>query len=169
MLVAGRLGVTLPLAAAILAFVINPDWMAWSAMGIPTWLRWAGVFLGAASIPGVYWILTALGTNVSETVLVKPKHELVTTGPYRWVRHPLYTVGLTLLLALALVAANLVLLLFVAVVAVLIRFVVIPREEAVLVGRFGSRYRRYMSRAGRLLPRAFSRHDGSVRGSSPGC
>lgn len=153
--VALRAVVTLPLLAAIVTYVINPRWMAWSAFNAPDWLRVAGAALGILSIPAVYWVLTSLGKNVSETVLTKPHHELVTAGPYRWIRHPLYTTGLTLLLAVGLMAANVVLLLFALLAAILIRYVVIPREEAALERRFGDEYRRYTLRTGRLLPRVF--------------
>ncbi len=154
-LVALRAVVTLPLLAAIVTYVINPRWMAWSAFNAPDWLRLAGVALGIVSIPSVYWVLASLGKNVSETVLTKPNHELVTAGPYRWIRHPLYATGLTLLLAVGLMAANVVLLLFAVLAAILIRYVVIPREEAALERRFGDEYRRYTMRTRRLLPRVF--------------
>ncbi len=150
-----RAVVTLPLLAAIVTYVINPRWMAWSAFNAPDWLRLAGVALGILSIPSVYWVLASLGKNVSETVLTKPNHELVTAGPYRWIRHPLYATGLTLLLAVGLMAANVVLLLFAVLAAILIRYVVIPREEAALERRFGDEYRRYTMRTRRLLPRVF--------------
>ena len=48
----------------------------------PASLRWIGVALGVCVVPAVHWLLTALGPNVSETVLVKERHELVTSaGP----------------------------------------------------------------------------------------
>ena len=103
-------------------------------------------------MPSVYWVLTTLGSNVSETVLTKERHELVTSGPYRWVRHPLYTTGIALFLGIGLMAANAFLLLwsFVALAGVLL--VVIPREETALVERFGEEYRSYRARTGALLP-----------------
>jgi len=155
--IALRALIALPLFGGILAYVINPRWMAWSALHLPEWLRVVGVVLGAATVPGVYWVLTSLGKNVSETVLTKPTHELVTTGPYRWIRHPLYTTGLALLLAVGLMAANVALLLLTALAATLIRFVVIPPEEAALQRRFGAGYQHYAMRTGRLLPRVFER------------
>jgi protein-S-isoprenylcysteine O-methyltransferase Ste14 len=150
--VALRVFVTLPLLGAIVTYVLNPDWMAWSAFAAPTWMRWGGVVLGVLAIPTVYWVLQSLGSNVSETVLTKANHELVTVGPYRWVRHPLYATGLTLLVAVGLMAANAVLLLFALLASFLIRLVVIPREEAALEQQFGEEYRRYMMQTGRLLP-----------------
>jgi protein-S-isoprenylcysteine O-methyltransferase Ste14 len=150
--VAARTIVNLPLLVAIVTYLLNPRWMEWSAFNAPGWMRWSGVALGVLAVPSVYWVLKSLGRNVSETVLTKSNHELVTVGPYRWIRHPLYTTGLTLLVAVGLMASNAVILFFALLVSVMIRWVVIPREEAALEHRFGETYRRYMMQTGRLLP-----------------
>jgi len=89
---------------------------------------------------------------VSETVLTKERHELVTSGPYRWVRHPLYGTGIALFLSVGLMAANAFLLLWTVVALVSIRLIVVPREEAALVEAFGQEYQSYQSRTGSLLP-----------------
>lgn len=155
-LIAGRLLVALPLFGGVVAYLANPNWMRWASLGLPLWARWTGVALGLLVVPSSYWVLTALGTNVSETVLTKRQHRLVTTGPYRWVRHPLYTVGVALFLAIALMAANWFILLWAVVALIAVRLVVIPREEAQLVARFGDDYRRYRSGTGSLLPSLLS-------------
>jgi protein-S-isoprenylcysteine O-methyltransferase Ste14 len=98
-------------------------------------------------------VLGTLGRNVTETVLTKESHELVTGGPYRWVRHPLYTTGLMLLLALGLMAGSWFLLLGTALAFALLRVFVIPREEQALLAKFGERYRTYIQRTGRLVPK----------------
>ncbi|HET9951907.1 MAG TPA: isoprenylcysteine carboxylmethyltransferase family protein, partial [Candidatus Eisenbacteria bacterium] len=98
-------------------------------------------------------ILRTLGRNVSETVLVKEGQTLVTTGPYRIVRHPLYTAGLALLMSLGIVAANGFILFASLLAALAIRMGVIPREEAALAERFGAPYESYRARTGCLLPR----------------
>ncbi|MGW8251833.1 MAG: methyltransferase family protein, partial [Anaerolineales bacterium] len=76
----------------------------------------------------------------------------VTYGPYRWVRHPLYTVGFMMFIGLSLLAANwfIALMLVLGFVPLAMRT---PIEEAHLVERFGDEYRRYMRRTGRYLPR----------------
>jgi protein-S-isoprenylcysteine O-methyltransferase Ste14 len=156
-LIAGRLLVALPLFGGSLAYVINPRWMAWSSFDAPDWLRWLGVGLGICVIPSVHWVLSALGSNVSETVLTKDRHELVSSaGPYRWIRHPLYTTGITLFVALGLMAANGFILALALVALVAIRTVVVPREERELVARFGARYEEYRRRTGAMLPRITS-------------
>lgn len=98
-------------------------------------------------------MVSSLGRNISETVLTKEDHELVTKGPYRWVRHPLYTAGTLLLIGAALTAANALLGALTALAAVLIRLVVVPHEEARLIETFGDAYRDYRRRTGTLLPR----------------
>jgi protein-S-isoprenylcysteine O-methyltransferase Ste14 len=148
-----RAFMALNLFGAIILYVVRPEWMAWGSFDAPTPVRWVGVILGVLTIPAVHWVLRTLGRNVSETVLTKPHHELVTTGPYRWIRHPLYTTGLALFLALGLMAGSWFVLLAAGIVLVLLRWLVIPREEQALLARFGGRYRDYMAKTGRLVPR----------------
>ena len=152
-LIAGRLLVALPFLAATVAYILNPAWMAWGSLDLPMWLRWIGAALGLAVVPAVHWVLSSLGKNVSETVLTKSDHQLVQHGPYRWVRHPLYTTGMTMLFALGLMAASWFLLTLATIALVLIRLVVVPIEERELTRRFGAGYTNYKSQSGAMLPR----------------
>ena len=86
-------------------------------------------------------------------MLTKERHQLVTGGPYAWVRHPLYTNGLALFLGLALMQASWFGFLATLVALVGISVVVIPREEQALEARFGAQFRAYRARTGRLVPR----------------
>lgn len=151
-LIVGRIVVALPLFGGVIAYVADPRAMAWASLPLPEWLRWVGVAAGVLVVPAAHWVLTNLGANVSETVLVKPQHRLVTSGPYRWVRHPLYTDGITLFVSIGLMAANWFILLWGLVAAFGIRLVVIPREEAELEARFAEDYRRYRRSTGALAP-----------------
>ena len=153
LLIAGRAVVALPLFVAIVLYLLNPRWMAWAELALPPWARWVGVLLGLVAVPAAWWVFTSIGRNVSETVLTKRDHALVTTGPYRWIRHPLYTTGAVLLVAIGLMAANWFILLFALLALVSLRLAVIPLEERELVNKFGDEYVRYMARTGRLLPR----------------
>ena len=157
-LMAGRALVALPLFGGPLLYFINPSWMSWSAFDAPLWLRWGGVALGLMVLCSVQWVLRNLGRNVSETVLTKADHELVTSGPYNWIRHPLYTTGIGLFLALGLIAANWFILLCAAIALLTIRLAVIPREERALCERFGAGYEQYMSRTGAMWPRHWATH-----------
>ncbi len=157
-LIALRALVALPLFLAVVLTVAYPPWMAWASFRWPDWAQWVlwvGAVLGALSVPAVYWVFASIGSNISETVLTKDQHQLITHGPYRWVRHPLYTTGTALLLSIGLMAASWFILLFAGIALVLILTVVVPAEERKLVEKFGEPYRELQRRAGRLLPRLF--------------
>ena len=127
--------------------------MAWSVLPLPAGLRWAAAGVAIACLPLLWWVFTSIGGNISETVLTKKTHQLVTHGPYRWVRHPLYAGALLEFLSLALVGESWWLFVLVCVAAVLFRFVVIPKEEENLVAAFGREYEEYRRRTGALFPR----------------
>ena len=135
-----------------LAYLVNPGWLEWSSLPLPAWARFTGAAIMAACLPLVYWIFSSLGKNVTPTIVTRKEHTLVTHGPYRWVRHPLYTVGFTLFFGLALLAANWFMLLVLLLGAV----VLIQRttlEEARLIERFGDDYRQYTQATGRFFPK----------------
>ena len=142
--VAGMLG--------LLAYVIDPGWMSWSQVGLPIWLRWFGVGIGVSAALLLIWVFRSLGTNLTDTVVTRAEHTLVTTGPYRWVRHPFYVATLLAVTANSLVTANWFLALTggLAVVLLVVRT---RTEEEKLIERFGGEYRTYMERTGRFLPR----------------
>lgn len=146
-----------PLFLSIFAYMLNPAWMAWSSFDAPTWLRWTAAAVGVSMLPVLYWVLTSIGSNISETTLTKRDHALVTAGPYRWVRHPLYAASTAAFAAMGVLAANWFITTVSVLALALIRVVVIPKEEAELVRRFGDEYRRYAVRTGALLPRLIRR------------
>jgi protein-S-isoprenylcysteine O-methyltransferase Ste14 len=135
-----------------LVYLVNPRWMGWSNLPLPDWLRWVGAGIMLVCIPLVYWVFNSLGKNVTPSVVTRQEHCLVTHGPYRWVRHPLYTVGFLMFIGLSLLAANwfIALMLVLGYIPLALRT---PIEETHLVERFGDEYRAYMQRTGRYLPR----------------
>jgi len=143
---------TLPLGAAIVAHIVIPGWMDWASFAAPDWVRWLGVMLGLLTLPAVYWVFSSLESNVSETVLTKSTHQLVTKGPYRWVRHPLYSTGLSLLVSIGLMTTSWLILAFTTGAFLLFRFLIVPMEEQQLLLKFGDDYRAMMNRTGRFLP-----------------
>ena len=136
----------------LFAYMINPEWMAWSSMRLPVWLRWLGVGVGVAAGSLLVWTLRSIGKNLTDTVVTRREHTLVMHGPYRWVRHPFYDAVALSVTANALVAANWFLLVggFLALALIVLRT---AREEDRLVARFGDSYRDYMHRTGRFLPK----------------
>jgi protein-S-isoprenylcysteine O-methyltransferase Ste14 len=137
---------------ALLVWLIKPGWIAWAALPIPVWLRWVGAGLLLAAGVLLVWTFRSLGQNLTDTVVTRQRHTLITTGPYRWVRHPFYTSAALMIPATTLVTANWLFLAFGGAVFGLLA-VRTDREEANLIARFGDDYRNYMKRTGRFLPR----------------
>jgi len=138
--------------AGAIAFMINPASMAWSSLPLPAWLRWAGVVVAVVADSLMAWTLHSLGRNLTDTVVTRKTHTLVTFGPYRWIRHPFYASAALWVIAASLIAANW----FVFVTGSLALSLLAVRtktEEALLVDRFGNDYRNYMAETGRFLPK----------------
>jgi len=135
-----------------LVYLLNPNWMAWSKIGLPDWVRWSGVAIGILCAAMVYWLFSSIGSGISPTSATRKQHTLVTSGPYRWVRHPLYTVGSSMFIAFGMMADSW----FIAALGVL-AFIAMasrtPKEEANLIEKFGDEYREYMKHTGRYLPK----------------
>ena len=93
-----------------------------------------------------------LGKSFHSLVVSKENQVLVESGPYRWIRHPIYTAYLMDYLGGGLLAGNLILTVVpVTAYAVLVALRV-GREEAVMRETFGQAYTEYEGRTGRLLP-----------------
>lgn len=145
--VAGGLG-----GLGVVAWLINPAWLAWTAVRLPAGVRWAGIGLGVAAGLLFLWTLRSLGKNLTDTVVTRREHTLVTHGPYRWMRHPFYTSGALATPASFLATANWFFLILGCVVLALL-VTRTRKEEENLIKRFGDDYRRYMERTGRFWPR----------------
>jgi len=140
----------------VVAYVVDPRWVAWARWPVPEALRWASSVVGLALVPVLVWIFRSIGVNISPSHETREGHRLVTHGPYRFVRHPLYTTGTVLSVALALLAALWWPLAWLLPTLALLAWRT-PREEARLLEAFGDEYREYMRRTGRYLPRPGAR------------
>ncbi len=138
--------------AVILTQLIRPQWIQWATLTLPTSLRWLGAGIGSGAIPLSYWVMSSLGKNVTPTSATRKDASLVTFGPYRWVRHPLYSVGVLFLMGMSLLTANWLFAVFFVMAFLVIRART-PMEERRLIEKFGDEYRSYMERTGRFLPR----------------
>ena len=137
-------------------YLINPQWMAWSKIGLPEWVRVLGIGVAIVNDVLLYWLFSSIGSGISPTSATRKEHKLSTSGPYRWVRHPLYTVGAILFISFGMMADNW----FIAALGIL-AFIAMakrtPQEEANLIEKFGDEYREYMKHTGRFFPKVGSR------------
>jgi protein-S-isoprenylcysteine O-methyltransferase Ste14 len=154
----GRL-VLLMLTAAIYGnlivgglYLLNPPWMLWSYLIMPLELRTLGLIIGVLNVPYVFWVGKTLAENFSYTVEIQEGQNLITTGPYKRIRHPMYSVTLLFLASLVFISDNW---LFLVVILLMIPGLHkrITSEEQAMVGEFGDEYIAYMRRTGRLFPK----------------
>ncbi|PYT79819.1 MAG: isoprenylcysteine carboxylmethyltransferase family protein [Acidobacteria bacterium] len=150
-----RFGYTLLLAAGF--------YLLYQSQPLYGWLRdrflpagpaseWFGVLLTAAGIGVAFWARWHLGTNWSGVVTLKEGHELIRTGPYRMIRHPIYTGILLALLGTAITFGEVRALL--AVVIVWLSFYIKAlREETFLTQEFGPSFTEHKRQTGMFLPR----------------
>jgi protein-S-isoprenylcysteine O-methyltransferase Ste14 len=140
-------------AVGLIAYLIEPAWMAWgAATELPLWLRWIGVVPLVAGTGLAMWGLKTLGRHFAVSVSPQEGNTLVRTGPYRWVRHPLYTAFLVQAVGIGLATASW----FVGLMGLLLWVGIAlrtPLEEEKLIERHGAAYREYIAVTGRFLPR----------------
>jgi len=137
---------------SIFAYLAYPPSMQWAQVNLPPGVRWAAMGVMAALVPLFYWLFKSLGNNITPTVSIRKEHTLVTSGPYRWVRHPLYTFGTIFILAIAFASAN-GFILGIGLLTLIPLVLRTPLEEQRLLETFGDDYRTYMNKTGRYLPK----------------
>lgn len=148
-----RKGIGVPWFLAILFYVVKPGWVDWASFSLPMGLRLAGLVIGLAGLLLIWWTEFTLGKNFNTTLHLREAHTLVTNGPYRFIRHPMYTaIAIFGLGMFVLVPANWLIALPGVIGFLILMAVRIRREEEVMLERFGDKYRAYMQSTGRFLP-----------------
>jgi protein-S-isoprenylcysteine O-methyltransferase Ste14 len=148
-----RACIGLPAILLMFIYLFWPTILAWASFPLaPIW-RWVGAGIVAAALPLLVWIQSSLGKNYSSELRIRSDHNLVAAGPYRYVRHPMYTASLIIYTGMGLLTANW----FIGAAGVIstlgIMIVRTPKEEAMLTKAFGDQYRGYTQRTGKFLPR----------------
>jgi protein-S-isoprenylcysteine O-methyltransferase Ste14 len=151
--VASRLAHLLPLAAAALLLGPRPmpGWLETRFVGAGAALDLVATALVAAGLAFAVWARIALGGNWSGTVTLKHGHTIVRSGPYRWIRHPIYTGLLVAVTGTALARGDWRGLLALAVVVPAL-WRKLRLEERWLEGEFGAAYSDYRATTWALLP-----------------
>lgn len=150
-----RLRYVLPLVAASY-FLVRPEaryeWLGARFVPASAAVEWIGVVLTAAGVAVALWARWHLGANWSGVVTLKEGHELIRTGPYRTMRHPIYTGILLGLLGTAVAMGEVRGLLAVA-ITWLSFYWKARREESLLTQEFGEKFAAHAKRTGMFLPK----------------
>ena len=114
-------------------------------------LAWIGLVLCVVGLAFCLWARFTLGRNWSGVVTLKGGHELITRGPYAWVRHPIYTGLLTMFVATLIVLGHIAGI--IAVPFVFVSFWIKLRyEEKLMLQKFPEEYVAYQQHVKRIIP-----------------
>jgi protein-S-isoprenylcysteine O-methyltransferase Ste14 len=152
---AERLRYVLPLVAAfyiVSRTAAHYGWLGVRFVPATPGVEWIGVLLTVAGVAIAFWARWHLGANWSGVVTLKEGHELIRTGPYRTIRHPIYTGILLALLGTAVSLGEVRGLMAVA-IAWLSFYSKARREESFLAQEFGSAFTEHQRHTGMFLPK----------------
>lgn len=131
---------------------VRPEWLRLHILPANPTVTVLGIVVTVAGIALAFWARAFLGGNWSGTVTVKVGHQLVRTGPYRWVRHPIYSGLILALLGTAIERRQVRGL--IAIVLLYIGFKIKSRiEERTMVSTFGAQYDDYSRTTGAIVPK----------------
>ena len=132
---------------------IFSSWLDFANYTLPAAAGWPGVALLAGCLLLLWRAHSELGPNWSSSVELQQEHRLVTGGVYARLRHPIYAALWLWSLAQPLLIQNWIGGFAGVVTFALLYFTRVPREEQMLLDRFGEEYRIYMKKTGRVVPR----------------
>lgn len=118
------------------------------------WPFWIGVAVTIGGLLIAVWAREHLGSNWSRSVTIKQSHELITTGPYALVRHPIYTGILTGFLGTAIALSELRGFIGFALIS-LVLWAKLRMEEEWMRSQFGETYSTYVRQTAALVPYLF--------------
>src|ERR1700689_736249 len=140
------------IAIALLSTTRIPlPWLYLQLWPVGFWPFWLGAAVTIAGLLFAVWARVYLGSNWSRSVTIKQGHELITTGPYSMVRHPIYTGVLTGLVGTA-IALSQVRGFIVFVLFFLAFWIKLRLEEQWMRSRFGEAYATYAHQTAALVP-----------------
>jgi protein-S-isoprenylcysteine O-methyltransferase Ste14 len=126
-------------------FAIGP------APSLAVWMMVGGALILAAGTAVFWWGMTTFARARTGIMLQRPASRLVTAGPYRWSRNPMYVGFVAMYLGFALIMNSIWPLALLPAVVLVLEFVVIAREERYLRTVFGSEYEEYCRRVKRWI------------------
>ena len=146
-----RLVLFLVAAALLVLPQVRPAFLNYPFLPSGLWSFWLGAVVCACGFLFSIWARRHLGKNWSQAVTLKQDHELITTGPYAFVRHPIYTGLLLAFLGSAIARGQ-----WRGLLAVALIFVGLWRkltlEEKWMREHFGDSYAAYSRRVRALIP-----------------
>ena len=122
-------------------YIVEPSGTEWLFLQLPSWVRWTGALLGTAGNLLLVWAHRALAVQWSTTLQFKEGHALVISGPYEFVRHPMYTSLAFLFVGLSVLSSFWPFMILLLVMILFFR--IVKQEEDMMIDQFGEEYQAY--------------------------
>ena len=136
----------------LILYLIAPPWWTWTHLPLGELTQWLGIILAIPPIFFLVWVHRHLDTQWSVALELQEEHNLITSGPYNRIRHPMYLGIFVYTIGLMLISSDLLVFIFFA-FSIWVNYIRIPDEEQMMIDEFGDEYREYIKHSGKLFPR----------------
>jgi len=134
-------------------FYLLTSWIDTFHIPFPPGARWLGAGLIFAGDLLFIWSHKALDKNWSPILEIRKGHTLVTDGPYRFVRHPMYAAIFLIGVGISLLSANWIVASSYMLPTTSLYLFRVSDEEEMMIRQFGNEYREYIRNTNRLIPK----------------
>lgn len=139
------------LAVPGLIWLFTP-WLSFGQFYLPNSIRVLGFVVGAYAMWLFFYVHKTLGDNWSPVLEIRKEHALIISGPYKWVRHPMYSDMMLWLVSFVLITSNWFYAITITTGLSILLIIRIPDEEKLMLDQFGEQYKIYMKHTRRLIP-----------------
>ncbi len=134
-------------------FVVFSAKLDFASMNLPSVIRWVGLIVYGVNLIFFVWCHRSLGKNWSSVLEIREDHKLIQKGPYKRIRHPMYTYFWLLIISQGLILNNSIVLIYGILAWGFLYFLRVRKEEEMMIEEFGDEYQKYMKKTGRLFPK----------------
>ncbi len=131
-------------------YVFTP-WLSSFNMGLPNWVRWIGIIGFGFELIFFRWVHKTLGKNWSPILEIRKEHKLITEGPYKYVRHPMYTQIWIWVICQWLILSNWAIGIVGVLTWTILYIVRLPEEEKMMVEEFGEEWENYCKQTSKKI------------------
>lgn len=134
-------------------YIFKIDFIFYFNITLPLIVRTLALFISICGVFIIGWASFTLDGEFSETIELKQGHRLIKTGPYRYIRHPIYAGFILLHIGVTIALANILIIFVYNGGLFLLLTERIPKEEKVLHAYFGKECEEYYNNTRRFVPR----------------
>jgi len=135
----------------LIFYLLALPWWPWTHIPLGEYVQWAGIIVSVVPIFYLIWVHRHLDNQWSIALEIQEDHKLITTGPYKRVRHPMYLGLFVYTLGLCLISLDILVTLF-FMFSIWVNYRRIPSEEQMMIDQFGDVYLEYMKKSSKLIP-----------------